>query len=88
MFINRQGSLKKRTVEMIQTYVQRDKRLPVLLDRMRTSGAFVFLLTNSEYWYTKEVMTYLLDFPDDVSLPLLFYYVNLPTLTVKDTENQ
>ena len=48
-------------------YVQRDKRLAILLDRMRKSGAFLFLLTNSEYWYTKEVMTHLLSFPDTVS---------------------
>ena len=55
-----QGSLKTRTVANMSCYVQRDERLPLLLQRMKASGAFLFLLTNSEYWYTKEVMTYLL----------------------------
>ncbi|XP_018007045.1 cytosolic purine 5'-nucleotidase isoform X2 [Hyalella azteca] len=63
-WVHMKGSLKTRTVQSMSRYVQRDDRLPLLLDRMKQSGAFIFLLTNSEYWYTKEVMTYLLNFPD------------------------
>lgn len=44
-------------------YVQRDNRLPMLLDRMKENGKKVFLLTNSEYMYTDKVMTYLFDVP-------------------------
>lgn len=62
-----QGDLKKQTVEHLDEYVHKDERLPVLLDRMRDSGAKVFLLTNSEYWYTNAIMQYLLDFPDKAS---------------------
>lgn len=61
-----QGELKKKTVENVEEYVHKDERLPLLLDRMRESGAKVFLLTNSEYWYTNDVMGYLLGFPDKV----------------------
>uniref|UniRef100_A0A6A7G9Q2 Cytosolic purine 5'-nucleotidase-like isoform X3 n=2 Tax=Hirondellea gigas TaxID=1518452 RepID=A0A6A7G9Q2_9CRUS len=63
-WVHTKGSLKTRTVESISRYVQRDQLLPILLDRMKQSGEFLFLLTNSEYWYTKEVMTYILSFPD------------------------
>ena len=62
-----QGNLKKHTVEKIEEYVHKDERLPILLRRMRDSGVKVFLLTNSDYWYTNQVMEYLLSFPDEVS---------------------
>lgn len=74
-----QGDLKKRTVEQLDEYVHKDERLPMLLDRMRDSGAKVFLLTNSEYWYTNAIMQYLLDFPDKVSHSLF----HLITITFK-----
>ncbi|XP_071545964.1 cytosolic purine 5'-nucleotidase isoform X2 [Panulirus ornatus] len=63
-WLHMKGDLKKKTVENIHEYVHKDERLPLLLDRMRDSGAKVFLLTNSEYWYTNAVMEYLLSFPD------------------------
>ena len=58
-----QGDLKLKTVENLEEYVVKDERLPMLLSRIRESGAKVFLLTNSEYWYTEKIMTYLFDFP-------------------------
>ena len=58
--------MKKKTVEEVDEYVHKDERLPLLLDRMRESGAKVFLLTNSEYWYTNAIMEFLLSFPDKV----------------------
>ncbi|MPC39759.1 Cytosolic purine 5'-nucleotidase [Portunus trituberculatus] len=63
-WVHTKGELKKKTVENVEEYVHKDERLPLLLDRMRESGAKVFLLTNSEYWYTNDVMGYLLGFPD------------------------
>ena len=61
-----QGDLKKHTVASIEEYVHRDERLPMLLDRLRENGVKLFLLTNSEYWYTEAIMTFLLKF-DGVS---------------------
>ncbi|XP_063607172.1 cytosolic purine 5'-nucleotidase-like isoform X1 [Penaeus indicus] len=63
-WVHIKGDLKKNTVEHVDKYVHKDERLPLLLDRMRDSGAKVFLLTNSEYWYTNAIMEYLLSFPD------------------------
>ncbi|KAK3878933.1 hypothetical protein Pcinc_016476 [Petrolisthes cinctipes] len=63
-WLHMQGNLKKQTVEQLDEFVHKDERLPVLLDRIRDSGAKVFLLTNSEYWYTNAIMQYLLSFPD------------------------
>lgn len=57
-----QGDLKKKTVEDMEEFVVKDDRLPMLLSRIRESGAKVFLLTNSEYWYTEKIMTYLFDY--------------------------
>lgn len=63
-WVHMKGDLKKKTVELVEQYVHKDERLPLLLTRMRQSGSKVFLLTNSEYWYTNSIMEYLLDFPD------------------------
>ncbi|OXA63436.1 cytosolic purine 5'-nucleotidase isoform X2 [Folsomia candida] len=61
-WVHEKGDLKKKTVEDMEYYVVKDERLPMLLSRIRESGAKVFLLTNSEYWYTQKIMTYLFDF--------------------------
>ncbi|MCL4127990.1 UNVERIFIED_CONTAM: hypothetical protein GTU68_047543 [Idotea baltica] len=63
-YVHIQGGLKNRTVELVGEYVQKDERLPLLLNRIREFGAKVFLLTNSEYWYTDCIMKYLFDFGD------------------------
>lgn len=62
-WVHEKGDLKLKTVENMEEYVVKDERLPMLLYRMRESGVKVFLLTNSEYWYTEKIMTYLFDFP-------------------------
>jgi len=56
-------SLKRKTVENIEFYVKKDERLPTVLARIRDSGAKLFLLTNSDYKYTNQIMTFLFDFP-------------------------
>ncbi|KAL8607087.1 hypothetical protein ACOMHN_008673 [Nucella lapillus] len=48
----KQGPLKRETVKNVEKYVQRDERLPLLLDRLRSNGAKVFLATNSDYTYS------------------------------------
>jgi 5'-nucleotidase len=57
------GELKSQTVENLDFYVKKDPKLPLVLDRIRQSGACCFLLTNSDYKYTDTIMTYLFDFP-------------------------
>ncbi|XP_071449010.1 cytosolic purine 5'-nucleotidase isoform X2 [Hetaerina americana] len=57
------GDLKAKTIEGLNEYVKKDPRLPMFLNRIRESGAKVFLLTNSEYLFTDKIMTYLFDFP-------------------------
>lgn len=57
------GELKSKTVENLDFYVKKDPRLPLVLDRIRQSGANVFLLTNSDYKFTNKIMTYLFDLP-------------------------
>ena len=55
--------MKERTIKDLDMYVKKDERLPMFLQRIRESGAKVFLLTNSDYWFTNKIMTYLFDFP-------------------------
>lgn len=43
--------------------MKKDVRLPIVLTRIRDSGAKVFLLTNSDYNFTNKIMTHLFDFP-------------------------
>lgn len=68
-WVHQAGVLKTKTLEDLPRYVHRDpKKLSTLLRRMREAGAKLFLLTNSEYYYTKAIMSYLLD-GADASLP-------------------
>ncbi|XP_017752863.1 PREDICTED: cytosolic purine 5'-nucleotidase [Eufriesea mexicana] len=62
-WIHLHGDLKTKTIENLDEYVKKDKRLPMFLNRIRESGAKVFLLTNSDYVFTDKIMTYLFDFP-------------------------
>jgi 5'-nucleotidase len=70
--------MKRETVADMPKYVKKDPRIPLLLkrlrftgnievvdivDRMKDSGATVFLATNSDYHYTQSVMTFLFDVP-------------------------
>ncbi|XP_055909650.1 cytosolic purine 5'-nucleotidase isoform X2 [Eupeodes corollae] len=62
-YVHLQGDLKKKTTENLDMYVKKDSRLPMVLSRIRDSGAKVFLLTNSDYRFTDKIMSYLFDFP-------------------------
>ncbi|XP_065648392.1 cytosolic purine 5'-nucleotidase isoform X3 [Hydra vulgaris] len=55
------GNLKSITVADPDKYIAKDPRIPQLLYRMRKAGKKTFLLTNSDYKYTKEVMKFLCD---------------------------
>ncbi|KRZ84343.1 Cytosolic purine 5'-nucleotidase [Trichinella sp. T8] len=60
-WVHYHGDMKRITLNNLEKYVHKDPRLPMLLTRMRDNGAKTFLLTNSGYFYTDKVMTYLLD---------------------------
>lgn len=60
-----QGVLKKRTMENLEKYVEKNPELPLLLDKLRSRGAKVFLLTNSDFTYSQAIMTYLLEEPGE-----------------------
>lgn len=60
-YVHLKGDLKRLTVENLSKFVQRDDRLPTLLVRLRENGAKVFLLTNSDYNYTNQIMKYILE---------------------------
>ncbi|KAI2803130.1 Cytosolic purine 5'-nucleotidase [Blomia tropicalis] len=62
-YVHMQGSLKEKTVANIAKYIERDERLPLLLDRMHENGKKTFLLTNSDYRYSEKVMSFLFDVP-------------------------
>lgn len=64
-WIHEHGNLKTKTIENLDVYVKRDKRLPMFLSRIRESGAKVFLLTNSDYIFTDKIMEYLFDFSQE-----------------------
>ncbi|XP_076461422.1 cytosolic purine 5'-nucleotidase-like isoform X2 [Babylonia areolata] len=60
---DKEGPLKRETVKNVEKYVERDERLPTLLDRLRSNGQKVFLATNSDYTYSNAIMSYIFDFP-------------------------
>ncbi|XP_057306324.1 cytosolic purine 5'-nucleotidase-like isoform X2 [Hydractinia symbiolongicarpus] len=60
-WVHAYGTLKSRTIADRDKYIAKDPRIPRLLYRMRKAGKKTFLLTNSDYKYTRDVMTYLCD---------------------------
>lgn len=54
-------SLKSVIVPNLPTYIDRDPDLAATLHKLRSAGKKLFLLTNSEWWYTDAVMRFLLD---------------------------
>lgn len=53
------GSLKSRIRENPSQYIRTDPKLPMLLDQFRAWGKKVFVLTNSEYYYTDVLLSHL-----------------------------
>ncbi|PIQ27313.1 HAD family hydrolase [bacterium (Candidatus Blackallbacteria) CG17_big_fil_post_rev_8_21_14_2_50_48_46] len=58
---HRDGSLKSNILHDIAKYVYKDPHLSLTLDKFIESGKKLFLLTNSEFYYTDMIMEYLLD---------------------------
>lgn len=59
--VHNDGDLKRLTVENLNYYVVKDERLGTLFDRMHENNGKVFLLTNSGYEYTDQIMGFLLN---------------------------
>jgi hypothetical protein len=57
---HRDGSLKKEILAAPEKYLRRDARLGPTLDEFRRGGKKLFLLTNSELYYTDALMSFLL----------------------------
>ena len=47
-----QSELQSLVKQGVQSFVQKDARLPLLLERLHERGLRIFLLTNSAYDYT------------------------------------
>ena len=58
---HRDGSIKAIVSVELPEYVERDEGLADTLHKFRSSGKRLFLLTNSAWDYTSQVMSYLLD---------------------------
>ncbi|MCA9528383.1 MAG: HAD-IG family 5'-nucleotidase [Myxococcales bacterium] len=58
---HRDNSLKAEILADLPSYIVQDDDLGPTLHKLRSSGKKLFLLTNSEHYYTDAVMTYLLD---------------------------
>ena len=58
---HRDGSIKAIVSAELPDYVERDEGLADTLHKFRSSGKQLFLLTNSAWDYTSQVMSYLLD---------------------------
>jgi 5'-nucleotidase len=58
---HRDGSIKAIVSEHLVDYIERDDALAETLHKFRSSGKRLFLLTNSAWDYTSQVMSYLLD---------------------------
>eukprot|EP01080_Neovahlkampfia_damariscottae_P000131 gene131-4377_t len=63
--IHQDGTLKNQVIKEPSKYIRKDKRLNLLLDRLRKSNKKVFLLTNSEYYYSSAVMKFMLEGTDE-----------------------
>jgi 5'-nucleotidase len=58
---HRDGSIKAIVSAQLESYIVRDDSLAETLHKFRSSGKRLFLLTNSAWDYTSQVMSYLLD---------------------------
>lgn len=70
-YVHIHGDLKKKTTENLDLYLKKDERLPMFLSRIRESGAKLFILTNSDYNFTDNIMNYLFDFPHGAKVRVL-----------------
>ncbi len=58
---HRDGSIKSIVCENLEKYIVKDPEMVVGLERFTQHGKKVFLLTNSEYYYTKKLLDYMIN---------------------------
>jgi HAD superfamily 5'-nucleotidase-like hydrolase len=76
------GRIKREILQDLPRYVIRDPDLATTLHKFRSAGKRLFLLTNSEWYYTSEVMSYLLDRGED-SYPSWRHYFDVTVTSAK-----
>ncbi len=59
--VHRDGSLKSEVRKDLARYIHRDPELPAALHKLRSGGKKLFILTNSLWDYTQDVMSFVLD---------------------------
>ncbi|KAN0053363.1 hypothetical protein ACTA71_009813 [Dictyostelium dimigraforme] len=59
--VHNDGSLKTRVLDDLPRYIRKTPDMPVFFDRLRQNKNKVFLLTNSEFYYTNKVMSYMMN---------------------------
>lgn len=52
--------MKRHILENLDTFVEKDERITLLLKQLRANGKRTFILTNSEFFYTNGVLNYLI----------------------------
>jgi 5'-nucleotidase len=60
-FVHLQGELKEHTLKNMEKYIKTSPKISILLNRLKKAGIKLFLLTNSDYFYTDKVMSFLLN---------------------------
>ncbi|MFN8672231.1 MAG: HAD-IG family 5'-nucleotidase [Candidatus Sericytochromatia bacterium] len=58
---HKDNSLKSEICKNLDKYIEKDLKLPLVLDKLRKKGKKLFVLTNSEWSYTNTVMSHLLN---------------------------
>ncbi|CEF70463.1 HAD-superfamily hydrolase, subfamily IG, 5'-nucleotidase and Purine 5'-nucleotidase family and HAD-like domain-containing protein [Strongyloides ratti] len=59
-YIHIQGTMKQDVIDNVKYYVDNDPRIAKMLLNLRENGKKIFLLTNSDYYYTNAIMKYIL----------------------------
>ncbi|MCC7431059.1 HAD-IG family 5'-nucleotidase [bacterium] len=57
---HKDGSIKKEVISSLEKYFIFDQKLSSTLSKFRSAGKKLFILTNSEWFYTNAVMSYIL----------------------------
>jgi HAD superfamily 5'-nucleotidase-like hydrolase len=76
------GRIKREMLTNLDKFVYRDPDLATTLHKFRSAGKRLFLLTNSEWYYTTEVMAYLLD-GDSSTYPSWRHYFDVAITTAQ-----
>lgn len=61
--VHEDGLFKKYISNHLSEYVEKDELMPLLLQTLKEAGKKVFLITNSDWGYTNDIMTYLFENP-------------------------